>query len=206
MGFLLEVNDPQICYGYPRGQTGTWEWMWIGFHGNTARMILRDLVARYGGVYNLGTGHPALRRLAAFRKTGFSTTRLHAMDGMKLVLDLLLALGQTARDGIHPENDLVARALRRMAGDDAAQIKISALAQELGVTREHLTRVFSREKGMGPQEYMLRQRIEHAMQILRESNLSVKEVADGLGFSSAAAFIRAFRRVQGGTPQAFRRL
>jgi AraC-like DNA-binding protein len=59
---------------------------------------------------------------------------------------------------------------------------------------------------MGPQEYMLRQRIEHAMQILRESNLSVKEVADGLGFGSAAAFIRAFRRVQGGTPQAFRRL
>jgi hypothetical protein len=34
---------------------------------------------------------------------------------------------------------------------------------------------------MGPQEYMLRQRIEHAMQILRESNLSVKEVADRPG-------------------------
>jgi len=206
MGFLLEVNDPQVCYAYPRGQTGIWEWLWIGFHGVAARMILRDLVARYGGVYNLGAGHPAVRQMAAFRTTGFRTTRLHALDGMKLVLDLLLALGQAARGSIYPENDLLARALRRMAGDDAVRIKIGALAQELNVTREHLTRVFSHEKGMGPQEYMLRQRIEHAMQILRESNLSVKEVADGLGFGSAAAFIRAFRRVQGGTPQAFRRL
>ena len=205
MGFLVEVNDPTACYGYPRDQTETWEWIWLGFHGGAARMMLRDLVAREGGVYNLGVGHPFIHRLKTFHTTGLRTMQLSALDGMQIVLELFLALGQVAQESNRPPNNLLTRALHCMAQGDASRVKIDTLARELGVTREHLTRVFSREKGMGPQEYLLHQRIRHASQVLRESNLSVKEVAASMGFGSAANFIRAFRRIQGATPQVFRR-
>ena len=52
----------------------------------------------------------------------------------------------------------------------------------------------------------LRQSVKHevAVRLLRETNLSVQEIADFLCFSSAANFATAFRRWNGVTPSAYR--
>jgi len=72
------------------------------------------------------------------------------------------------------------------------------------VSREHLTRLFLKHIGFAPQEFMLWQRLYRAGHLIKETGLSVKEVAARTGFATPAAFVRAFKRVHGITPGRFR--
>ncbi|MDR2919973.1 MAG: helix-turn-helix domain-containing protein [Tannerella sp.] len=75
----------------------------------------------------------------------------------------------------------------------------------LGIGR---TQLFNRIKsitGMTPNDYILSVKMNHAMILLRQDNqITVSEIAYGLGFSNPAYFTRCFKKYTGVTPQQFR--
>jgi AraC-like DNA-binding protein/mannose-6-phosphate isomerase-like protein (cupin superfamily) len=82
---------------------------------------------------------------------------------------------------------------------------LSRVAEHFRVSNEHLTRVFTSEFGQPFMRYVLRQRIEHACDLLRrQPPLSVTDVAYRLGFASHSAFTRAFTRTTGSSPTVWR--
>jgi AraC family transcriptional regulator len=78
------------------------------------------------------------------------------------------------------------------------------LAGLLNVCRGHLTRTFRQQIGMPPHEYITRRKILSACQLLKESGLSTKAVAEAHGFDIPAHFTRTFKRIVGLTPTQFR--
>jgi transcriptional regulator GlxA family with amidase domain len=78
-------------------------------------------------------------------------------------------------------------------------LTVESLAERLGVSPRHFTRVCVRETGMNPGQFVDRMRVEAAQQIIDSSNQGLKEVADACGFGSAEAMRRAFTRVLGVT-------
>jgi transcriptional regulator GlxA family with amidase domain len=76
---------------------------------------------------------------------------------------------------------------------------VESLAERLGVSPRHFTRVCLRETGMNPGQFIDRMRVEAAQQRIDSSNEGLKEVADACGFHSAEAMRRAFTRVLGVT-------
>ena len=80
----------------------------------------------------------------------------------------------------------------------------SALAGALQVSREHLSRVFKEQIGVTIHEYATRRKIDLAIDLLMQSNLGCKEIAERVGFNEYSAFSRAFRRVVGSSPQCVR--
>ena len=68
-----------------------------------------------------------------------------------------------------------------------------AIARELHVSREHLSRVFSAQTGISPGAFAAQERMRAASRLLRDRTLNCKEIAARLGFSSAGSFARAFR-------------
>ena len=78
------------------------------------------------------------------------------------------------------------------------------LARSLHMSAGHLNRVFRREHGQTPRQYFDTRRLEHAKSAIVTSRASVKEVAAGLGFSSAV-FCRWFRQATGASPSLYRR-
>ena len=82
---------------------------------------------------------------------------------------------------------------------------VADFAAELGVTPTHLTRSCNSACGRSAHEILADRVFFEARRLLRETSTPVKDVAAGLGFHSAAYFTRAFQKVAGQTPTAFRR-
>jgi AraC family transcriptional regulator len=87
-------------------------------------------------------------------------------------------------------------------GEDLTLVE---LAGESGLSLFHFVRSFKERVGLSPHQYILRKRIEQARKLLRDSDLSLADVAGRCGFGSQSSFTTAFRRIQRITPRAFRR-
>ncbi len=81
-------------------------------------------------------------------------------------------------------------------GDD---LTVESLAERIGMSARHFTRVCLRETGMNPGQFVDRMRVEAAQQIIDSSSRGLKEIADSCGFKSADAMRRTFLRVLGVT-------
>jgi transcriptional regulator GlxA family with amidase domain len=78
-------------------------------------------------------------------------------------------------------------------------LTVESLAERIGMSARHFTRVCLRETGMNPGQFVDRMRVEVAQQIIDSSSRGLKEVADSCGFKSADAMRRCFLRVLGVT-------
>jgi len=82
--------------------------------------------------------------------------------------------------------------------------KLENLLSIAHMSRSNLMRVFRKATGQTPIEYLIRLRIQRAMALLRNSTLSVTEIAFEVGFKDSNYFTRQFRRVLGQSPRSFR--
>jgi DNA-binding NarL/FixJ family response regulator/AraC-like DNA-binding protein len=77
------------------------------------------------------------------------------------------------------------------------EIQLSALAAELGLSPNYLCSLFKRETGMRLFEYVHKVRIHEAINLLKNSNLKVYEIAEKTGFRSVSYFCQTFKDVMG---------
>jgi AraC-like DNA-binding protein len=84
-------------------------------------------------------------------------------------------------------------------------ICIEELADVACVTKPYLIRLFKREFGTSPLQYVNNKKVELAQLLLYTTDMPVKEVAYELGFSDHSYFIRMYRKLTGITPQEYRR-
>jgi len=85
-------------------------------------------------------------------------------------------------------------------------LRLSEVADAVGVHASRLSREFRRFFGVVPGEYLRRLRINVAARQLTESDTSIAAIAAAAGFSDQAHFSRAFRRVTGQSPRDYRRV
>jgi AraC family transcriptional regulator len=81
---------------------------------------------------------------------------------------------------------------------------LDALAAVSCLSKFHLVRLFRAAFGCTPMRYAEACRIARAAPLLRDTRLTVAEIAAVVGYDSQSAFARAFRRQRGVTPRAFR--
>jgi AraC-like DNA-binding protein len=99
----------------------------------------------------------------------------------------------------------VSRALAIIHRAYAGELDVDGLAREAGVSRSVLGERFVELIGEPPMRYCSRWRLSVASSMLRDSKLSAAKVAYGVGFTSEAAFNRAFKRAYGEPPATWRR-
>lgn len=102
------------------------------------------------------------------------------------------------------QNRRLLRARDAMDRDYASELDIPSLARVALMSPAHFSRRFTATFGETPHRYLQRRRIERAMTLLRDHDLSVTEVALAVGYDSLGTFSRTFRRVTGRTPSDFR--
>jgi AraC-like DNA-binding protein len=108
--------------------------------------------------------------------------------------------------GICALNDLhIGKALALMHERPGEPWTVESLATAVALSRSGFAAQFHALVGQPPLEYLARWRMTRAAQLLSESTLGVSEVAEQVGYRSDAAFQRAFKRLQGVAPRAFRR-
>jgi AraC-like DNA-binding protein len=99
----------------------------------------------------------------------------------------------------------VGRALGLMHARPDEKWTVARLGKESGVSRSALGDRFRTLIGEPPMQYLTCLRMQRAMQLLREPGQSIAEIAPRVGYDSAVAFHRAFKRTVGQTPAEWRR-
>ncbi|TCM95912.1 two-component system response regulator YesN [Paenibacillus sp. BK033] len=79
------------------------------------------------------------------------------------------------------------------------------LASIAFVNPAYLSRLFRKETGMVLTDYLLKERMERAAELLATTDRSISEIADGLSYGNFSYFARLFRKVHGVTPQEYRK-
>ena len=116
-----------------------------------------------------------------------------------------LEQGHAARGALgaiaHPR---MSRALARIHADLSAPLRVEELAAEVGMSRSAFVDRFTEVVGVGPRRYILAQRMETAALLLRDTDLTMAEIAHRVGYDAPEAFSRAFKRERGQTPAEWR--
>lgn len=87
----------------------------------------------------------------------------------------------------------------------AEEISIETLAEQVELSSSHFAHVFKESTGMTPLQFVTRQRITRAQQLIRETSRSIIEIGLDVGYTSPSHFAQVFRRVVGVTPTGFRK-
>jgi transcriptional regulator GlxA family with amidase domain len=108
---------------------------------------------------------------------------------------------------VSQDPELLRRLLRAKDRMDAASHEewpVPRLARVSGVSEAHFARSFKEAFGVPPHRYLLTRRIERATALLRETDLSITDIAFQTGWGSLGTFGRTFRDVTGESPGAMR--
>jgi AraC-like DNA-binding protein len=81
---------------------------------------------------------------------------------------------------------------------------VDALASEANLSRSGFAARFKTRVGLTPQSYLQRYRFSKAVQLLRSTDAKVYEIAQRVGYDSEASFSKAFKRLMGQPPGAYR--
>jgi AraC-like DNA-binding protein len=99
----------------------------------------------------------------------------------------------------------VGRALALMHERPGHEWSLDELAREVGLSRSALHERFVRYLGQAPMQYLASWRVQLGARLLLESSRIVADIALEVGYDSEAAFARAFKRMVGMPPAAWRR-
>ncbi|WP_237693378.1 GlxA family transcriptional regulator [Streptomyces sp. SID2888] len=207
-----------ICAGaFPLAATGLLEGRQVATHWRLAA----DLAARYPGL--------TVDSDAVFVRDGRFVTSAGITAGIDLALSLVEAdLGadvaratakhlvvfmarpggqsqfsvrQSARYGT---GSVLRHVLDAVTADPRGDHTLTAMARRAGVSERHLTRLFRTETGMTAAQFVERIRLEAAQALLESGGDPLDSVARASGFGSVETMRRAFRRILGVTPGAYR--
>ena len=140
-------------------------------------------------------------RLAILTRT-FSGQRLRAPS------ELGAADGAREEDGGRAVRSLqswrLKRVLKYVDENLTAKITLQNLAAVAGLSRMHFAAQFRAATGVRPHEYLLRRRIERAQELLKQTGVTLVDIALTVGFQSQAHFTTVFKRFVGDTPYQWR--
>ena len=103
-------------------------------------------------------------------------------------------------DSVFVGHRALARFCEMLQSRSCDDISIEEIAEQAGITADHLRELFRARFGMRPLEYRTGLRLARARELLSSSTMNVKEVAHKVGFSDALYFSRVFRQHFGISP------
>jgi len=205
-GFLCEINDPATSYYYPEDGCVPWEFVYLVFVGPTATDMTREFVRRHGPVFQLPLDGGFVQEIMSWKRHDQQEALLDPAESARIVAGLFAALSQSRVSLDQADAGFaLARQTRQLIRKHLYQFcNVKTLSAQLGVSREHLSRVFKEQTGQTLYQYLLRQKMLEACRLLKETRLTQKEIAEKMGYDVPAHFTRAFRRVMHLAPCRFR--
>ncbi len=141
---------------------------------------------------------PLCRRLEQLRLSGGSQVEKSAV-----FFKILSVLKQQNSDNRNKEK--IQRVVSEISENLRCRYTLSQIAQWMGYSKNQAINVFKKETGKTPQEYLLELRMDAAMHLLSESDMTIEEIARDTGFENYINFYKAFFKKYHCAPTAWRR-
>ncbi len=197
------VFFPHCGFSYVTQPDPPWSILWFSVEGthvraflDAARLTPSDPVFRVRRQMQLTTQLGSL-----FRFSGRTSPESRFLC-LSILYEIFSLVTQERQHSVMDPR--VLQALRIMETRFSSSVTVGEIADELHLHRNAFTKLFRREMGVTPMEALQTIRFDHAVRLMRYSELSLSEIASSCGFQDALYFSRAFHRRYGQPPSVYR--
>ncbi|HHY83578.1 MAG TPA: AraC family transcriptional regulator [Clostridiales bacterium] len=198
-GFLIV---PGVVTFYQADAENPWRYCWLGFNGTEARNICSQC-----GI-SMDSPIFSFEDAARIEECIYDLRKCYSLGGSGfLLLSKLYEFFSMIynKNKVHENRaDIIGMAVDFIRKNYSYGITVQQTAEHLGVSRSHLFRLFKQNMGQSVQEYLLAFKLEQAEAMLKETNMSIKEVMYSCGFNDMPNFSRQFKKAYGKPPAAYR--
>lgn len=197
---LIDCYEPHFY----ATRTG-WEIYWLHFDGHLARRYF-EFCTQGGSVFEPAAvqncAHYLHRLFSVFREQGAPNEASLSRRIIDLLTELML---RAAPDGAaRGAPGVVEETISYLTEHLEEPIRLEELSQRVNLSPFYFSRLFKRETGFSPHEYLVRARMDRARYLLKSTGLTVKEIAFSTGFSSECGFCTTFKKWCASTPSQYR--
>lgn len=188
--FLCLVPE-RSSYRLPEAARQPWSFAWINLYGGLAMSYCRAFRAAYGPVLELPPRSLPFTLFADLVSRAKSRVILDPIDATQLAFTFFMEWKRLLDRPRIRETDPVDLALRICEARFREPLGIKELASQANLSREHLTRIFTKQTGRSPARHLRDLRLRAALKMLDSYDTSLQETAMRCGFSSKRALLRA---------------
>lgn len=214
-----ELKSGDMFLIFP-GQTVSYEtdpqdplhFSWFSFSGNKAdtlpAMLGFSLDACVRHLHSRFSIHDAILKCVALpdREEGSCNQFLllsHLYEILALIHESYLT-DEHGNNRLNIAQEHIHRAVAYIKMNYMNPISVGDVVDFVGLERSYFSKIFHRYTGKTAQEYILCVRIEQSKLLLDQTNYSAKEISSFVGFADECYFSRAFRKIEGMSPKAYR--
>ena len=200
---------PDVWHRYkPLENTGLEEF-WVGFNGHYAEYLMRqDCFKPETPLLNIGFNTEFLnifiRLIDTVKYEGVAYTQISSCLVIQL-LGLVYASALLSEKSRSRHAQIVREARYKIHQNWAEGVDLKALAMEQNVSYVWFRKAFKDIMGVAPGQYYLNLKIEKAAQMLKETNMTLSEIASKTGFESEFYFSRIFKKKMNVKPSDYRK-
>ena len=212
--YLLEAGDlfiipKRISAFYKADEHDPWHYQWLGIDGYQANSYLShsDLMTNYHlkriESSDFYTHFCLLYDLAQSDKN--SAPYFHLTGQLYLMLHYLAQeFPKRKTTTISQTKFYCQQATTYMSHYYSHPITINDVCQSLNLSRSYLHKLFTKELGQSPKQFLSDLRLTKACQLLTETSYSITIIANSVGYDDVLTFSRAFKKVLGLSPSDYR--
>ncbi|MEM9254008.1 MAG: AraC family transcriptional regulator [Pseudomonadota bacterium] len=205
------LNLPRgVPHQYQADDGRPWSIYWVHYRGSATDSFTHFLGARSSAAMLMDIGiSPRLvahfQSLLAVQRTGYSNRAfINAANQLRHLLTEI-ALQQREFDASNQRSFDLEAVQRFMRENIDQSIDLNTLASAAKLSKYHFTSKYKALTGYSPIRHFLNMKMEHACQLLDTSQLSIKAIANGLGYDDPLYFSRLFKKTVGMSPRLYRR-
>ncbi|MDR0524838.1 MAG: AraC family transcriptional regulator [Spirochaetaceae bacterium] len=205
-GSLMIVSVPGSQVYYLPEDSPSWEFVFLTMIGREAVRITRRIERHLGNVMDTANTPQTLEVLYEILDQLFSGAIndpfVNSCYTYRICMTLLKELdGGGSAPGEGPFRELIQFLKDNLSRD----ISVEEMAKEMNLSRSYFTRLFSREMGRSPHNYLEDLRLKTAMGLLYQEQKSVKETAALCGIYDVNYFCRLFKKRYGLSPGKYKK-
>ncbi|BCN31087.1 helix-turn-helix domain-containing protein [Anaeromicropila herbilytica] len=185
----------------------SWTYFYIHFNGPAVEPFFRRIRELCGPVCTLDFDCPPKHLFFELYELVRTQKQLDKYKGSEWLYSFLIALLRSIEFPPQTKRShYVVDALEWMQLHYTSQISIEDMSREIGVSFSHLTRQFYKEQGLTPIQYLSRLRMEHAIYLLLNTDMSIDLIAGNSGYSNGNYFSKVFKKALRVTPMEYRKM
>jgi len=177
---------------------------WVNLDGAGLAEHIDAFRAQHGSVTRVGLTGPVVETLGHLIALADPSANTPETTMAHAVHTFIMQLFEHAEHRLRAAQSPVEQAVARLLANPAGPWSLKQIAAEAGVSREHLSRAFAQRVGRPPHRYLTEARLRKAMQLLRDTDLPLRDVAEQSGFATPHSLARQVRAATGQAPTQYR--
>ena len=198
--YVMFPNE-KIHYVTPTGSY--WTSWWVGVYGSLTDTLMEMLgVTKDNPFIHIRDNYTMECLMKEIYDTSLNSDASSKMKCISLLYELFSFLMKDA--GSTYKSDIISDAQNLIEHNLSGQISVADLAEKLGINPSYLTRIFKQKHSKSPKDYILDHKIKRAKELLKNTDVSVTDIARSVGFDDPLYFSRLFKKRTTITPTEYR--